>query len=322
MADFRPPPPPPLFPLEPKRRPWVARVGAAVERLGARVSAAWARVETRLRGAGARWRARILTAWRRLRRAATFAFGVAAAFIAILLYNTLQPAPAPLTSSDVDQAIASALASQTPGPALSEAAYAAIRPSLVLIRTQSPAPSGAVGSVLGSGVIVNAAGTILTSLHVVADATAIQVTFADGTTSLAQIATRVPAQDIAVLQADQLPANLTPATLGNPNAVRVGSDAYVVGNPFGLTASLSAGVVSALGRDFQEPDGGPLLHGMIQVDAAINPGNSGGPLVDRDGRVIGIVTGLVNPTPEDVFIGIGFAVPIDVAGGAAGLPQD
>jgi S1-C subfamily serine protease len=322
MADFRPPPPPPLFPLEPKRRPWVARVGAAVERLGARVSAAWARVETRLRGAGARWRARILTAWRRLRRAATFAFGVAAAFIAILLYNTLQPPPAPLTSSDVDQAIASALASQTPGPALSEAAYAAIRPSLVLIRTQSPAPSGAVGSVLGSGVIVNAAGTILTSLHVVADATAIQVTFADGTTSLAQIATRVPAQDIAVLQADQLPANLTPATLGNPNAVRVGSDAYVVGNPFGLTASLSAGVVSALGRDFQEPDGGPLLHGMIQVDAAINPGNSGGPLVDRDGRVIGIVTGLVNPTPEDVFIGIGFAVPIDVAGGAAGLPQD
>ena len=155
-----------------------------------------------------------------------------------------------------------------------------------------------------------------------ADATAIQVTFADGTTSLAQITTKVPAQDIAVLQAEQPPATLTPATLGNPNSVRVGSDAYVVGNPFGLTGSLSAGVVSALGRDFQEPDGGPLLHGMIQVDAAINPGNSGGPLVDRDGRVIGIVTGLVNPTPEDVFIGIGFAVPIDVAGGAAGLPQD
>ena len=118
------------------------------------------------------------------------------------------------------------------------------------------------------------------------------------------------------------PASLAPATLGNPAAMRVGSDAYVVGNPFGLTGSLSAGVVSALDRDFQEPDGGPLLHGMIQVDAAINPGNSGGPLVDRDGRVIGIVTGLVNPTPEDVFIGIGFAVPIDVAGGAAGLPQD
>ena len=333
MADFPPPPwappppagpppPPPLFPLEPKRRPWVERLGAAADRLAARLGAAWARFESRLRRAAARWRARILAAWRRLRRAATFAFGVAAAFIAILLYNTLQPAPAPLTTNDVNQAIASAMASQTPGPALSEAAYAAIRPSLVLVRTQTPGPSGTVGSGLGSGVIVDAAGDILTSLHVVADATAIQVTFADGTTSLAQVATKVPTQDIAVLQAEQPPADLTPATLGNPNAVRVGSEAYVVGNPFGLTGSLSAGVVSALDRDFQEPDGGPLLHGMIQVDAAINPGNSGGPLVDRDGRVIGIVTGLINPTPEDVFIGIGFAVPIDVAGGAAGAPQD
>jgi S1-C subfamily serine protease len=269
-----------------------------------------------------RW-ARLRAAAGRIRRTALFAVGVAAALVAVALFNVVEPAPAPITSSDVDQAIASALASQTPGPALSEAAYAAIRPSLVLIRTQAPAPSGAaVGSGLGSGVIVDTAGDILTSLHVVADATAIQVTFADGTTSLAQVTTKVPAQDIAVLQAEQPPATLTPATLGNPNSVRVGSDAYVVGNPFGLTGSLSAGVVSALGRDFQEPDGGPLLHGMIQVDAAINPGNSGGPLVDRDGRVIGIVTGLVNPTPEDVFIGIGFAVPIDVAGGAAGLPQD
>jgi len=247
---------------------------------------------------------------------------VAAALVAVALFNVLEPGPAPITAGAVDQAISSALASQTPGPALSVAAYAAIRPSLVLVRTQEPAPSGEVGSGLGSGVIVDTAGDILTSLHVVADATAIQVTFADGTTSPAQVQTREAAQDIAVLRADQPPATLTPATLGNPSAVRVGSEAYVVGNPFGLTGSLSAGVVSALDRDFQEPDGGPLLHGLIQVDAAVNPGNSGGPLVDRDGRVIGIVTGLINPTPEDVFIGIGFAVPIDVAGGAAGAPQD
>lgn len=267
-------------------------------------------------------RAHLRASLARLRRAGLFAAGVAAAMVAVVLFNLLEPAPAPITTGQVDQAIVSALASQTPGPALSEAAYAAIRPALVLIRTQGPAPSGAVGSGLGSGVIVDTAGDILTSLHVVAGATAIQVTFADGTTSPAQVATQVAAQDIAVLRADQPPASLTPATLGNPNAVRVGSEAYVVGNPFGLTGSLSAGVVSALDRDFQEPDGGPLLHGMIQVDAAINPGNSGGPLVDREGRVIGIVTGLVNPTPADVFIGIGFAVPIDVAGGAAGLPQD
>jgi S1-C subfamily serine protease len=93
-----------------------------------------------------------------------------------------------------------------------------------------------------------------------------------------------------------------------------------VGNPYGLYSSITAGVVSGLNRTFQLPDGGPTLHGLIQVDAAVNPGNSGGPLVNRDGQVIGIVTGLVNPTKEDVFIGIGLAVPINVAGGAAGLP--
>ena len=83
---------------------------------------------------------------------------------------------------------------------------------------------------------------------------------------------------------------------------------------------MSVGVVSALDRSFRVPKTGRVLHGLIQIDAAVNPGNSGGPLVDRDGHVIGIVTALLNPTDEDVFIGIGLAVPIDVAGGAAGLP--
>ena len=79
-------------------------------------------------------------------------------------------------------------------------------------------------------------------------------------------------------------------------------------------------MISGLDRSFKEPEGGLTLKGLIQVDAAVNPGNSGGPLVDRGGRVIGIVAALVNPTDEDVFIGIGLAVPINVAGGAAGLP--
>jgi S1-C subfamily serine protease len=113
-----------------------------------------------------------------------------------------------------------------------------------------------------------------------------------------------------------------PAVLGNPRSVQVGSDAYVVGNPFGLTGSITAGVISGLDRTFQEPNGGPLLKQLIQVDAAVNPGNSGGPLINRAGEVIGIVTALVNPTKGDFFIGIGLAVPIDVAGGAGGLPQD
>jgi S1-C subfamily serine protease len=113
-----------------------------------------------------------------------------------------------------------------------------------------------------------------------------------------------------------------PAVLGNPNAVRVGDEAYVVGNPLGLYSSMSAGVISGLNRSFNPPNGPRKLKGLIQIDAAVNPGNSGGPLLNRDGQVIGIVAALVNPTQQDVFIGIGLAVPINVAGGAAGLPPD
>ena len=259
-------------------------------------------------------------AWPYLPSLALFVAGVAVALAAVLVYAAMAMGPAPLSESDVQRAIASALASQTPGPALSEAAYAAVRPSLVQVQVEAAGPSASPSRGLGSGVIVDTEGDILTSLHVVAEASAIQVTFADGSTSPAVVQTRVADQDIAVLRASQPPADLVPATLGNPAALRVGSDAFVVGNPFGISGSLSAGVVSGLGRTFQLPDGGPLLKGLIQVDAAVNPGNSGGPLLDREGRVMGIVTGLVNPTSEDVFIGIGFAVPIDVAGGAAGLP--
>ena len=168
--------------------------------------------------------------------------------------------------------------------------------------------------------IVNAAGDILTSLHVVADATEIELTFADGTRSGADVVARQPEDDIAVVRATQPPANLVPATLGNPRSVRQGSEAYAMGSPFGLGGSMSAGVISGLDRSFKLPDSDIVLHGLIQIDAAVNPGNSGGPLLNRDGQVIGIVTALVNPTKDDVFIGIGLAVPIDVAGGAAGLP--
>ncbi len=248
-----------------------------------------------------------------------FGAGVIAALLAILGYSTFAPGPRPLDQGDVNQAIASALASVTPGPPLSELAYANVRPSLVLIRTGQDVDPGS-GS-LGSGVVIDDAGDILTSLHVVAGADAIEVTFADGSTSAASIASSTPDKDIAVLQAAQLPGGLQPAVLGNPGAIRIGSEAFVVGNPFGLYGSMSSGVVSGLDRTFTLPTTGRQITGLIQVDAAVNPGNSGGPLLDRNGRVIGIVTALVNPTREDVFVGIGLAVPIDVAGGAAGLPQ-
>jgi S1-C subfamily serine protease len=250
-----------------------------------------------------------------------FAAGVLALVVAIVLFRLIAPGTPPLTQRDVDQRVAQALASQTPGPALSQLVYEAARPSLVLIQTQLADKPGPEGSGLGSGVIVDDAGDILTSLHVVANRGTIKLTFADGTQSDAEVVGQQPDHDIAVLRPATPPATIVPATLGNPGALEVGSEAFVVGNPFGLSGSMSSGVVSGLDRSFPLQNSDVVLHGLIQVDAAVNPGNSGGPLLNRQGQVVGIVTALINPTKEDVFVGIGLAVPIDVAGGAAGLPQ-
>lgn len=258
----------------------------------------------------------------RVRGATPFVGGILAAFVGIWLYGILNPGRPPISQSDVRDTIAQALASQTPAPPLAELAYAAIRPSLVVIQTDAKGPNGAASEGLGAGVVVNASGQVMTALHVVADATAIHLTFADGSTSDATIASRQADIDIATLLPAQVPASVAPATLGSPGALQIGDDAFVVGNPFGLTGSLSAGVVSGLNRSFQDPASQQVFHGLIQVDAAVNPGNSGGPLLDRSGRVVGIVTALVNPTKAGVFVGIGLAVPINVAGGGAGLPPD
>lgn len=254
------------------------------------------------------------------RRAGPVVVGAAAVLIALLLFRLVAPGQPALTRRDVDQQVAEALASATPGPALSAQVYRVVAPSLVLIRAKHQGTDSADETDLGSGVVVTDRGDILTSLHVVAKADSIELTFADGTTSSGSIVSEQPEHDIAVVQADQPPAQLIPAVLGNPASVRIGDEAFVVGNPFGLSGSMSSGVISGLDRSFKEREGTQTLTGLIQVDAAVNPGNSGGPLVDRSGRVIGIVAALVNPTDDDVFIGIGLAVPIDVAGGAAGLP--
>lgn len=259
---------------------------------------------------------------KRLGNGAPFAFGALVALVAVFIYGLLVPGQPPLTQRDIDQTVADALASVTPAPAYSESVYRAVQPSLVLIETKGVVKNTKPGEDggLGSGVIVNLDGDILTSLHVVADATEIELTFADGTKSSAEVVATQPENDIAVLRATQPPANLVPAILGDPGSVRQGSEAYAMGNPFGLSSSMSVGVISGVNRSFKLPDSELVLTGLIQIDAAVNPGNSGGALTDREGHVIGIVTALINPTDDDVFIGIGLAVPIDVAGGAAGLP--
>ena len=265
-----------------------------------------------------RWTYRLGVLVRALKRVAPFVAGVLATLCAIFLYNALLPGPAPLTTEEVGTVVAHAMASATPAPADSERVFQIIHPSFVAIQAKESSSAGAADSKLGSGVIVDDSGDILTSLHVVADSPDIEVTFADGTTSTATIATQQPENDVAVLQPARLPEQFVPATLGNPNSLHIGDQAFVVGNPFGLYSSMSAGVISGFNRSFQPSDSQQKLQGLIQIDAAVNPGNSGGPLLNRDGQVVGIIAGIVNPTGQDVFVGIGFAVPITVAGGAAG----
>jgi S1-C subfamily serine protease len=260
----------------------------------------------------------------RVARLAPVGIGAAVTLVAVLLVGHLTPKTAPLTERQVDEAIASALASQTPPPAYSQVVYRAVQPSLVLIQTEGATDPNATDAEqhdgLGSGVVVNLDGDILTSLHVVEGASSIELTFADGSTSPGEIVVEQPENDIAVVRASQPPAILVPATIGNPAAVQQGSEAFAMGSPFGLYGSVSAGVISGLDRSFTIPGTDRTLSGLFQIDAAVNPGNSGGALVDRDGRLIGIVTALINPTQDEVFIGIGLAVPINVAGGAVGLP--
>jgi S1-C subfamily serine protease len=259
----------------------------------------------------------------RVRARSSFPFisGVLAAFLALFLYNFLFPGTQQLTEEQVNTAIVSVLASATPRPAYSAQVYQVIQPSVVLIKTDFEGDNGDSERGVGSGVIINDQGDILTSLHVVADATDISITFADGTESGGFMLASQPELDIAVLRAFLGPELLVPATLGNPGSMRVGDEAYVVGNPFGLYNSMSSGVISGFNRAFRPPNTDQVIEGLIQVDAAINPGNSGGPLLNRSGHVIGIVTGIINPTEDSFFVGIGFAVPINIAAaGGAGLP--
>jgi S1-C subfamily serine protease len=246
--------------------------------------------------------------------------GVAATLLAILLYNVLFPGPHQLTNRELNDLVAQAMASATPQPAFSSRVFQVIQPSLVLIQTKGDNAHGEHGNGLGSGVVVTNTGEILTSLHVVDGADEISVTFADGTESGAEMVMAQPENDIAVLQPALLPEVLVPAVLGNPGAMRVGDEAFAVGNPFGLYGSMSAGVISGFNRTFQPEGSNQKLEGLIQIDAAVNPGNSGGPLLNRSGQVVGIVTGIINPTDQSFFVGIGFAVPINVAVGGMGSP--
>ena len=219
----------------------------------------------------------------------------------------------------VDKKVGTAIGKLQAAPDPGVDVYNTIRGPLVVIEASHPGRAKEGDSDLGSGVVVNTQGDILTSLHVVQGAASIQVSFSDGSQSAAIIKSSDPDHDSAVLTAAQLPQVIVPAVLGSTSGLRVGDDTFAVGHPLGLLGSLSAGVISGFDRTFPLPDG-RTLNGLIQFDAAVNPGNSGGPLLNKKGQVIGIVTGLANPAGANDFVGIGFAEPIGSAGGAAGAP--
>jgi S1-C subfamily serine protease len=228
--------------------------------------------------------------------------------------------PRRITQEDIDAAVLHTLATKTL-PSRAAKAYALIQPSVVQVRgwrSDEGAKKGG-GSSAGSGVVVVDKGIILTNLHVVAGAERVEVVFADGLEAEATVIAVRPEHDLAVLQAKTIPDDLVPATLRSTQDLAPGDEVVAVGFPFGIGPSASAGVISGLGREFRSPQGQRVLTNLIQFDAAANPGSSGGPLVTMDGEVVGIVTAILNPTDQRVFVGIGFAVPIESASAAVGL---
>jgi len=179
-----------------------------------------------------------------------------------------------------------------------------------------PAPQRQEG--LGSGFVIDKDGHVVTNNHVVQGADEVSVSFTNRDRVRAKVVGVDPATDLAVLKIDVGSRALTPLPLGNSSSVRVGAPVVAIGNPFGLQRTVTAGIVSALGRPLSEP-GGVRLDGLIQTDAALNSGNSGGPLLDAAGRVIGVNTAiLTGNSTERGNVGIGFAVPVDTVKEVAG----
>jgi S1-C subfamily serine protease len=258
-----------------------------------------------------------------LRRHDRLMLFVASGLLATLLvagYGALRPAPQEFTQDDIDVAVLHTLETRSL-PSRAAKAAEAVRQSVVRVRGYADDDNGEekVRGV-GSGVVIVDQGIILTNLHVVAGAKRVTVTFFDGLESEAELVGLKPENDLAVVRAKTLPDDLPAATLGSTQKLQPGDEVVAVGFPFGVGPSVSAGVISGLNREFRSPEGSRMLTRLIQFDAAANPGSSGGPLVTMDGEVIGIVTAILSPNEARTFIGIGFAVTIESAGNAVGIP--
>ena len=243
------------------------------------------------------------------------------ALLIVLTHAVFMPTTREITQKDIDSAVLHTLETTTL-PSAATKAYEVIRPSIVRVRRMETDEKTGEDKErgLGTGVVIVDKGVILTSLHVVAGAKRIQVVFYDGLESDATVTGTRPEDDLAVLQAEKIPDDLMAATMRSTADLSVGDEVVAVGFPFGIGPSASAGIVSGLRREFLSPEGKRLLTNLIQFDAAANPGSSGGALVTAHGEVVGIVTAILNPTQQRFFLGIGFAVPIENAASAVGVP--
>ena len=282
------------------------------------------------------------------------AIALLAAMLAASLTLNLRPAQRRITQQDINAAVLKTLETQQL-PSEYAKAYNNIRPSVVRVvsyvkksrlkeephgrlpqRTPKVKPEAIdpankvdrtpqadddeIEAGVGTGVVIVDKGIILTNLHVVSGADRIAVIFHDGLEASASITGVQAENDLAVLQAAKIPDDMIAATMRSTSDLAPGDKVVAVGFPFGIGPSTSAGVISGLKRSFRSPEGKQELGNLIQFDAAANPGNSGGPLINMDGEVLGIVTAILNPTQQRTFIGIGFAVPIENAASAAGMP--
>jgi S1-C subfamily serine protease len=278
------------------------------------------------------------------------AIALLAALLAISVALGLRTGQRKLTQDDINAAVLKTMETQVM-PSEYARAYENIRPAVVRVVSYvkksrlkeaekaaglpkggaKPKPQEAVEAAkageedevehgVGTGVVIIDKGVILTNLHVVSGADRIKVIFHDGLEATATITGAQPENDLAVLQAQKIPDDMIAATMRSTSDLAPGDKVLAVGFPFGIGPSASGGVVSGLKRVFRSPEGKQEMKNLIQFDAAANPGNSGGPLVTMDGEVVGIVTAILNPTSARTFVGIGFAVPIENAASAAGLP--
>jgi putative serine protease PepD len=187
--------------------------------------------------------------------------------------------------------------------ATAESIYAQLSPGVVTITSVV-----GNGQAIGSGIVLDSQGDILTNAHVIAGGRQMQVTLSSGQTVPATLVGSNSAADLAVIRIAVPASSLHPVTLGNSGGVQVGDTVYAIGSPFGLSGTLTEGIVSNLNQGGAVSTGANLS-GLIQTDAAINPGNSGGPLVNAAGQVIGINNSIESPV--DGNVGVGFAIPIN-----------